>query len=278
MTTEKQNIANRENSKKSTGAKTEQGKQVVSANAVKHGVFCSRLVMPFESADEYGSLLDGLIQSLKPYGAIEQLLVEKIAVAMWRQLRLTRAESASIEMNRSVHQHSIKSQVKIITAGDNYEMLTAGELQPETDKDRDQVKWCKTVMKEFSDTLEDDHLNDIEHIKQAAEIYGQLEKEMKEERITNLQDYLSDMGQSLEDWVRELQEWCEKEVNKAAKRSANLKALEIVQAKESAPISNQLLSRYQVGLDNELYKALEALRKQQQWRLQTSEVIEAEAV
>lgn len=278
MTTEKQTKANRENSKKSTGAKTEQGKQVVSANAVKHGVFCSRLVMPFESVNEYGELINGLIESLKPNGAIEQLLVEKVAVAVWRQLRLTRAESASIEMSRSIHQYSIKSQVQSITAGADYEMPTAGELEPETDKDLDQVKWCKAVLKEFLATLKDEELNDIEHIKQAAEIYGQLEKEMKEEAIANVQDYLSDIGQSLEDWVRELQGWCEKEVNKSAKRSANRQALEIVQAKESAPIKNVLLSRYQVGLDNELYKALEALRKQQQWRLQSSDVIEAEAV
>ena len=39
-----------------------------------------------------------------------------------------------------------------------------------------------------------------------------------------------------------------------------------VRIKLSAPIGNELLARYQAGIDNEMYKAIEALRKQQEWR------------
>jgi len=38
-----------------------------------------------------------------------------------------------------------------------------------------------------------------------------------------------------------------------------------------------LLARYQAGIDNELYKAIEALRKQQEWRSKAIVTSETEA-
>ena len=35
--------------------------------------------------DEYAQLIHGLVSSLNPVGTLEQLLVEKIAVATWKQ-------------------------------------------------------------------------------------------------------------------------------------------------------------------------------------------------
>ena len=98
MATDKQIKANQANSKRSTGANTIEGKLVVAGNAVKHGLFAQRLILTDENLDEYAQLIDGLISSLNPVGTLEQLLVEKIAT--WKQLRLTRAESASIELDR----------------------------------------------------------------------------------------------------------------------------------------------------------------------------------
>jgi len=100
ITTDKQIKANQENSKKSTGANTIDGKLVVAGNALKHGLFAQRLILTDENLDEYAQLIDGLISSLNPVGTLEQLLVEKIAVATWKQLRLSKAESASIELDR----------------------------------------------------------------------------------------------------------------------------------------------------------------------------------
>jgi len=44
MSTQKQVKANRKNSKKSTGPKTDQGKAAVSQNAVKHGLFAQSMI------------------------------------------------------------------------------------------------------------------------------------------------------------------------------------------------------------------------------------------
>ena len=281
MTTKKQAEANKANSKKSTGAKTEQGKQIVALNSVKHGLFSTRLIMPFESADEYGQLLDGLIDSLNPDGSVEQLLVEKVAVAMWRQLRLTRAESAGIEMSRSIYQSNIRQQVQNLTS-DSYDSLSASDFKPATAEQVTQVGWCRKVIKEFRDLLEDASLNDIEHIKKSPEIMKQLVTETKQDEHDTVQEYVDTLSSNLGDWVIELVVWCEAEINKAEQKVVTGQvinaALEIVQSKESAPIKNELLIRYQVALDRELYKALEALRKQQEWRLKSGGIIEAEAV
>ena len=48
MSTQAQTKANRQNSKKSTGPRTAEGKAVVSKNAVKHGLFAAEAVITGE--------------------------------------------------------------------------------------------------------------------------------------------------------------------------------------------------------------------------------------
>jgi hypothetical protein len=98
MTTQKQIEANQQNALFSTGAKTAEGKAVVSKNAIRHGVFSKDLITSDgkESVAEYQELLNNLITSLAPSDQMEYLLVEKIAVDFWRLKRLLRFESGSI--------------------------------------------------------------------------------------------------------------------------------------------------------------------------------------
>jgi hypothetical protein len=100
MTTEKQIEANKQNALISTGPVTEEGKVIVSQNAVKHGVFARDLIITSgdgkENAEEYRQLFQNLIESLNPQGQMEHLLVEKIAVDFWRLRRVLRFETGSI--------------------------------------------------------------------------------------------------------------------------------------------------------------------------------------
>lgn len=81
---------------KATGPRTELGKQRASGNATKRGLFSKVVVLPNESRAEYERLLAGLGRSLQPEGALEELLVEKLAATAWRQRRLLFAEGAEI--------------------------------------------------------------------------------------------------------------------------------------------------------------------------------------
>jgi len=51
MSTTAQIKANRQNSKKSTGPQTAEGKNVVSQNAVKHGIFAESVIKGEDPAD-----------------------------------------------------------------------------------------------------------------------------------------------------------------------------------------------------------------------------------
>ena len=100
MATEKQIIANKQNAQFATGPKTANGKEVVSKNAIKHGIFTKDLIVSSEieneSADEYQSILNNLFDCLIPCNQMESLLVEKIAADFWRLRRTIRFETGSI--------------------------------------------------------------------------------------------------------------------------------------------------------------------------------------
>ena len=85
--------ANRQNAKKSTGPKTQQGKQTASRNATKHG-FLAQLV-PAEQSD-FHEMLDGLLECLHPSDQMQSLLVQQIALAYLRLRRLLRTERDAI--------------------------------------------------------------------------------------------------------------------------------------------------------------------------------------
>jgi hypothetical protein len=83
-----------------TGPRTDSGKQTASRNATKHGVFSKVILLKGESKGEYEELLARLREDLQPVGALEELLVEKLATITWRQRRLLLAEGAEIQKNR----------------------------------------------------------------------------------------------------------------------------------------------------------------------------------
>lgn len=79
-----------------TGPRTPQGKKRSSRNALKHGIFSKEAVIEGEPRREFDSLLKGLQETLQPVGALEHLLVEKLAVLSWRYRRVVIAEGAEI--------------------------------------------------------------------------------------------------------------------------------------------------------------------------------------
>jgi hypothetical protein len=98
MISEKRVEANRENAQLSTGPKTHESKAVVARNAVKHGVF-ARIAESGEERDAYEQILAGLQESLNPFGQMEHLLVEKVAVDHLRLVRLIAYEAAAVRMD-----------------------------------------------------------------------------------------------------------------------------------------------------------------------------------
>ena len=94
MSTKAQRRANKRNAQKSTGPKTDQGKQTCAQNALKHGLRSQHPVIPGEDPGEYQHKLDQLRADIQPVNSLEDSLVEQIADTDWRLKRLSRIEAA----------------------------------------------------------------------------------------------------------------------------------------------------------------------------------------
>src|SRR5438034_3302018 len=75
MATEAQIEANRRNAQKSTGPRSEEGKEKSSRNATRFGLFTRQLLLPHEKEEELAALRDDLHARLKPADALEELYV-----------------------------------------------------------------------------------------------------------------------------------------------------------------------------------------------------------
>ena len=97
MATQAQINANRENSRKSTGPRAQEGKRVVSQNAVTHGLFARDAVIKCEDPAEYEVHREALLDELSPVGAIESMLAERIVSLSWRLQRVERMQNQATD-------------------------------------------------------------------------------------------------------------------------------------------------------------------------------------
>jgi hypothetical protein len=84
-------------SQQSAGPRTPEGKERSKYNAVKHGIFSKVIVLKREPRAVFDALLDGLFKDLHPEGTLEEILVEKLAILLWRYRRLMVAEAKNGE-------------------------------------------------------------------------------------------------------------------------------------------------------------------------------------
>ncbi len=122
--------ANRENSLKSTGPKTERGKRTVSRNAIKHGFLAREVVITDgygeESLEEYHALLDGLFTSYEPVDIVEENLVHIIGASLWRKARVIRAENG--EIRRQLDTVDMDRALRNLDKG-NFDLAVMSEME-----------------------------------------------------------------------------------------------------------------------------------------------------
>ncbi len=87
--------ANRANAQKSTGPKTPQGKQN-SRNSRRKAFLASTVVTDHESRGRFCNLLSSFYDEYQPEDNTERLLIEKMAVAHWRLLRIWSLETTGL--------------------------------------------------------------------------------------------------------------------------------------------------------------------------------------
>src|ERR1022692_1975754 len=84
MISEKQLEANRNNALRSTGPKTEAGRNRSRMNALRHGLTGQVTTMTDEDRAAHDQFSKALIASLAPDGAMEVQLAQRVATDSWR--------------------------------------------------------------------------------------------------------------------------------------------------------------------------------------------------
>src|SRR5437660_6516309 len=98
MTSYRQIEANRRNALKSTGPKTEAGKQTSRCNAVRHGLTAETVIGMLEDAEDYRQFEAAVISDYDAQSAVERELVLRLASLLWRLRRATTMETGLFEI------------------------------------------------------------------------------------------------------------------------------------------------------------------------------------
>ncbi len=275
MTTQKQVEANRKNAQHSTGPQTEEGKEIAKLNAVKHGILSDATVITKGEGEErkeaYLRLHDGLRDYFTPDGAMEDALVEQIAVTLWRKRRVLRFELGCLRQQLDRYTEAQQERSTYATA------LNAVQQLSLTKDKADLAQRCITALTEGADILSD------EGAEEWAEDYNKLADQHSFSRNAEAEDEAD--GPALRDWLRSqgltdealraglaaLHQATLREAQERFKPLEVRAALELEQAAllGSVPASGHDLDkiiRYEASLDRQLYKAINQLERLQRRR------------
>jgi hypothetical protein len=106
MTSFRQIESNRRNALRSTGPKTEPGKQRSSKNAVRHGLTAETVIEPLEDPEDYKAFEQAVTGDYEAETAVERELILRLASLLWRLRRSTLIETGLFQIqNEALHEH-----------------------------------------------------------------------------------------------------------------------------------------------------------------------------
>jgi hypothetical protein len=271
MASDAQILANQENAKKSTGPKTVEGKQRSSMNAMTHGIFAQIPILPGEDRELLNAIADGINQTYKPRDAMEAILVERITVASFRQIRLREAEAAHIKINMSEERllDSVISSLRIPF----FERFSFSDLSPEKEE---HYQFFLRVIEEFKvqgDAYLDLSLDMIKN--KMPHAFMLLEQKPKEYKST--WEILISRPESIKFAMKEIKEGVTKYIEKNKFLHIAFHLLEDIKITQLLPNGNEMAKfyKYQTQFDNDLYRAMNQFKI---YRQSKAAIIEGEVV
>lgn len=115
MTSFRQLAANRRNASKSTGPRTDKGKQRSRCNAVRHGLTTETVIGALEDAEDYKAFEAAITADYDVQSAVERELVLRLASLLWRLRRATTIETGLFEI-QAEHQREIRNECHVAPA------------------------------------------------------------------------------------------------------------------------------------------------------------------
>jgi hypothetical protein len=102
MTSFRQIEANRGNALRSTGPRTEEGKQKSRRNALRHGLTAETVIDGLEDSEDYRAFEAAVIADYEAQTAVERELVLRLASLLWRLRRIISIETDLLRIQSDI--------------------------------------------------------------------------------------------------------------------------------------------------------------------------------
>jgi len=282
---EKQLEANKQNAQKG-GVKTPEGKEIVKYNALKHGLLAKEVVIAIgegaENPEEFNAFLADLGTQLQPQGTLEEMLVEKIAVAYWRLRRAYRYEVGLIRNELDTATDDFYSATNWNKQKEN---KTDEEIEQQITQENEGVEYWKKDKRDLTKM----HKNGtpLEEIYDWEDNWDWLFDKFSylfpsdddDERIwmpKEIKEQLNNKEWSDEDIWQALIEICDDRIKHHKEQIVSFEKqmvknklrLQVIRKLGSIPTKDELdrLLRYEGAIERQLYKAINQLERQQRLR------------
>jgi len=284
MISQKQLEANRKNAQKG-GVKTPEGKAIVKYNALKHGLLSKEVVITVgegaENPEEFNALLDDLTAQLRPEGALEEMLVEKIAVAYWRLRRACKYEAGLIRKALDSADEDFYS--KTDWEG-NRLYKTDKEIEQDIEEEKKQIEAWKKDKEQLSRMYKagkslEDTFDWEENWDWLCDKVSCLPPDYEDKiwQPRNIRKFLkNNMNWSDDDIWQALMEICDERIQHHENEIDNLRKnaeknrlrLQVIKKLGNIPSKDELerLLRYEGAIERQFYKAINQLERLQRMR------------
>jgi hypothetical protein len=132
MTSWRQFQANRLNTLRSTGPRTEEGKRISRRNAVRHGLTAETVIDALEDSEDYRGFEAAIIADYDAETAIERELVLRLASLLWRLRRIIAIETDLFQIQAEILRGRRR---EVATAGADFTKQTQNiETRSENDR------------------------------------------------------------------------------------------------------------------------------------------------
>lgn len=281
-TTDKQFAANQRNAGKSTGPTTPAGKIKAARNALKHGLLAQEIVIDdgegVESREQFNALLLDLHGQCDPQGPLEEMLVEKIAVAYWRLRRAHRYEVGLIrkKLDNATDEYYEPSpfgseDAKSPDVAIDVELAEAQERRQEWQRDKNRLAKMRKNGKDLQEIY--DWQGNWDYLYEKA---AETAEELSDDSPASLRQSLHEVGWSDDDiWqchmdvCAEQMELQTQTIDRLQKeKQTNRLAVEVYKKLGSIPDTRDLnrLLRYEGSIEKQFYKAIDQLERLQRMR------------
>jgi hypothetical protein len=147
MTSYRQIEANRRNALRSTGPKTEAGKEISRRNALRHGLTAETVICALEDAEDYKAFEAAITADYDAQSAVERELVLRLASLLWRLRRAIMMETGLFEIHAE-HFRDDRQSLRLLTQSQNMISPAArGELNGGMKSDGAAIEFARCFLR-----------------------------------------------------------------------------------------------------------------------------------